>query len=527
MSEQETLLTALSRIAQRARRNELTRLLVNILCWILATLLVYQILHAFTPRLDASASSWTGGFAVAAALCGIGYAIWAARRRSPNLARAAGLADERAELKDELKSAYWFAEQRMNSALVGLQLHRAAERARQLDAAKVVPVTVPRSVAWVIALSVLLGATVWLAPRIAHTVAQRKLETQRVQALAQARQQQKVRDLLPAPKLAEGEPDQKLNEAAQASAKPGAAPKSQAAAAAPAAPALAKETPDIAAAWRKLDRASASVEVAENSSALGKAIEEHNARKTVEMLHQLAKAQVVSEDDLDQKALNEAAERVRRGEGFIPRLSDLFKQGDDPFDNERGSKAGIADAVSKGEKKNERRRSLEQVSSGLRHMDAYSASISRDPVIEATRFGGERGEPPEGIGSQQTGSANIRGGVMHRRAAMTKGNPSEGGSRLGESDGEGEAEAVLGKKTQRLDAQLKRFSIGEEKRAEGEEVADNFFGATRSIDSTLAYEAIVARATRGNEEALDAERIPLRYRGAVKEYFVQIHQREK
>ena len=75
-----------------------------------------------------------------------GFFAWRCTHR-PSLSSAAGEADTQLDLKDELKSAFWFARQDSLSAAEILMLRHAAETVRRLDPRKTFPLRMPGSIA--------------------------------------------------------------------------------------------------------------------------------------------------------------------------------------------------------------------------------------------------------------------------------------------------------------------------------------------------------------------------------------------
>src|SRR6185503_18239564 len=107
--------------------------------------------------------------AVIAAVVMVGaYFAWRALRQV-TLPQAAGEADERARLKDELKSAYWFVSTPEPSPFAQLQIARAAATARRLDPGTIVPGRPPRSLYAVAGLGAALLLVTWTAPRQSHS----------------------------------------------------------------------------------------------------------------------------------------------------------------------------------------------------------------------------------------------------------------------------------------------------------------------------------------------------------------------
>jgi hypothetical protein len=129
--------------------------------WALTALVLYALLRSFTSSaaiLSAGQPLFLlGGIAIASIFCT--RAI-----RKVSVAHAANEADARANLYDELKTAFWLEARQHRSSLESLQMKRADLTARHLDAPKLMP-PFPRSRIALLLLLVLLGVMLMqLAP---------------------------------------------------------------------------------------------------------------------------------------------------------------------------------------------------------------------------------------------------------------------------------------------------------------------------------------------------------------------------
>ncbi len=130
-------------------------------------------------------------------------AVWRLSRRGRALTRAAGVADARGSLKDELKTAFSFIRAGVSSPWIDHQIQRAATTATQLDPRRIVPTTVPTQVLVADGLMVLLVIFLWTSPFRAP----RELETS--SALSEVDEQaQSLRDILQAPPDHDGESEE-------------------------------------------------------------------------------------------------------------------------------------------------------------------------------------------------------------------------------------------------------------------------------------------------------------------------------
>jgi hypothetical protein len=190
MKDSEVILSVLRRIERRLwLRRALQEIAVGA-CIVLFCLIAFQFvgvaLSSAVPLVGTGARA-----AVVAALLTLGaHVAWRASRQV-TLAQAAGEADARARLKDELKSAYWFVSTLEPSPFADLQIARAAITARQLDPGAIVPGRPPRGLYAAAGLGVALLLVTWIAPRQSHS-----WDGAGGAAVAAARQTQDLRALL-------------------------------------------------------------------------------------------------------------------------------------------------------------------------------------------------------------------------------------------------------------------------------------------------------------------------------------------
>jgi hypothetical protein len=91
-----------------------------------------------------------------------------------------------------------------------------------------------------------------------------------------------------------------------------------------------------------------------------------------------------------------------------------------------------------------------------------------------------------------------------------------------------EADGVLGKRTMRLGAQLQRVKIpgADSESGYAQTLRDGLYAATRAQQAQLSYQNAPQRARYVTENAVGGERIPLAYRGTVKDYFLNLNRKE-
>src|SRR5262245_6670439 len=167
MSDREILFHWLTKAASRLSWNRRVHELGGLAWALVALWLIAEILQAFAlpdPVLTALAS-----LLLIAALIMMAWFTWRLVRPT-TLTQAAEAVDSRADLKDELKSAHWFAQGGPRNAFVDVLLTRAAQTAQTLDARRLFPMGVPRSAVTAFVLAVVTGTLAWFSPRIALPV---------------------------------------------------------------------------------------------------------------------------------------------------------------------------------------------------------------------------------------------------------------------------------------------------------------------------------------------------------------------
>src|SRR5258708_433625 len=169
MSDHEILLRWLATAAARMGWSRRMRELGRFACALAALGLLAEILEIF--GVPAPVFSAVAAVLATAALAVVALFAWRLTRPTTR-AQAAGAADTRAGLKDELKSAHWFAQRVTRDAFVELLLLRAARTAQTLDARRLFPLAVPRSALAALTLATLTAALAWFSPRIALPVTQ-------------------------------------------------------------------------------------------------------------------------------------------------------------------------------------------------------------------------------------------------------------------------------------------------------------------------------------------------------------------
>src|SRR5882672_10506158 len=166
-----------------------------------------------------------------------------------------------------------------------------------------------------------------------------------------------------------------------------------------------------------------------------------------------------------------------------------------------------------------------------RRMQEAMIPTSQRSALTASQFDSSD-NAPNATAAPDTGNADIRGGAMFRQGAVTRRNddePARDGNMSGSAAGNSEALALEGAATLRLDAQLKLEAIHRRDDAGDDEKADQgwFYSASQEQKSLLGFEDVRARQGFDRENAMSVERVPIRQKHAVRDYFLNLHESEK
>jgi hypothetical protein len=187
--------------------------------------------------------------------------------------------------------------------------------------------------------------------------------------------------------------------------------------------------------------------------------------------------------------------------------------------------------IKKLEEANERVEVQNRVNNVKRRLDNLVATSQRSQLT-ASQFD-NRTNSPNPTPAPATGNADIRGGALFRQAAVAReeNDNAREGSQTGDASGDSAALPLQGAATRRLDAQLKRETIAQKydagEEAQGKGDAGWFYSASREQKSVLQAEDVRSGATYEREDAGDHDRVPLRQKTIVKNYFLNLHESEK
>jgi hypothetical protein len=165
-------------------------------------------------------------------------------------------------------------------------------------------------------------------------------------------------------------------------------------------------------------------------------------------------------------------------------------------------------------------------------MDNSLLATSQRSQLTASRFD-NRSTTPNATPAPETGVADLRGGTLFRQAAVARDedDAAREGSQTGDASGDSAALPLDGVATRRLDAQLKLEAIAQ-KSDPGEQPDGNgdggwFYSASRAQKSMLTARDVRSSTGHDREAAASHDRVTVRQRTVVKNYFLNLHESEK
>jgi len=419
-------------------------------------------------------------------------AVLVARRvRRPRLAEAAAAADVRAELRDGLISAYCFAQDDAD-AFKALHVRRSATIAAGIDPRQLFPLVVPRGAVAALACALLAAFAVTMLPRAADAPVE------------------------PLQATVSGSSDAARD-----------ANHRQADATDENAPAGSRTAP--AGIWKQIDALAASFAGSSAGQSLIEAIAARDARAAAEALRALK--QEAPAEPGGQHAPQTVDEQMNDvlAQGILERLSELLKAEDSTAahapatDSERPT--ARLDNELRAEQEDAQRAAPRQQSEGEDAVNTLLRALSRSSTGGRDRVHGEA-DSMDGAGR-----ASVSGGAMGRRVGVSSAGAGEGDQPGATVTPQADGDSIFGKKTERLEVQLRNVKVpettldaNEEEDRGGSEEAS--YAATRAQAAHTSAQAVISGSSSAAESVLNGQQSPLEYREAVKRYTLTRHRRE-
>ena len=521
MKDSEVIFSVLGSIERRLWLRRALQEIAYGACVVLFSLIAFQIVsEALSSAVPAVGTGTRMAFIAAVVMLGA-YFAWRALGQV-TLAQAAGEADARARLKDELKSAYWFVSKPEPSPFAQLQIARAAATARRLDPGAIVTGRPPRGLYAVAGLGAALLLVTWIAPRQSHS-----WDGAGAAAMAAARETQDLRAAL------EGAPQDpeidKLDRALEELQRADATAEEKARAAAQARDAIEQAGMEAAAAREGLVRLAEAMRANPRFELAAEALRDGRNEEALALLRQMR----AEAGDPAARAPEKDEARPESEKGQDGNLEERLAEGGRDLGsvNARVDQDALDRVVNALQEANQQLEVQSRVSEVKRRMQDAMIPTSQRSALSASQFDSSD-NAPNATASPDTGNADIRGGTMFRQGAVTRRNddePARDGNMSGSAAGNSEALALEGAATQRLDAQLKLEAIQRRDDADPDEKSDQgwFYSASQEQKSLLGFEDVRARADFDRENAMSSERVPIHQKQAVKDYFLNLHESEK
>jgi exonuclease VII small subunit len=455
-------------------------------------------------------------FAVLAAVALLCLVLASALRQRSTLARAAAEADARAQLKDELTSAYWFMQALPGSDWVGAQLERAARTAHALEPARLIPLRLPAPALGALALAVVALGLVWSATPLAPA----GVLAGGSGALSPAEQEQlralrTLADALPGSEAAF-----RLEQALQTLERTEASAQERSRALAQAQDAVQQIRLDAASTREALHRAAEALRDQPGMQAVAEALSRGDAQQAAELLGRMQEQ--VSQAAADKPPAPEPVSGGAADKSLEQALLDASEvSGPQP---EAVSPQAMQQAV---DRLNEIARELSaanyvnqawEKARGPQFDVAQRTTPTASPFAEQTAGN----SPP----SPASGETPTGGDSMFRPAAVAEGKgrtEQEGGTRAGDALGDAAPDPLLGAGAERLEGQLKQAGLpGPE--AESKDSDAWFYAQTRAQKASAGWRSAQARARFAEAQAGSNEGISIQHRQIVKDYFMNLRE---
>ena len=520
-TERSTITAILKRIDLKVRFNRVLLHLSVASCLVLGALVLIELAPRLVP-LNMPPGSVIVGAGSAAFLA---FLLWS-QLGGRQLGRAAGVADMRAGLNDELKSAYWFMRQDDSSPWIDLLVGRAAATARLLSLSRLVPVAIPKRFGVALVLFGLLQVLALVpsdGPLLTFAVASDSIRFER----ALDTYAEEIRDLI------DGEGDELLDEEALALLEE-------------ALEEIEAEDTSFEELLRDLREAQdalgeGNLEMTATRDALDELVEEFsgseeladfvNALRNQDLADAADRLRDLAEQlvDLDDLELADLADQLQGAseidQPVIDELLEALREAADAISEDRISDAqeALNEAADEIDQITDRRASQEANNQAAERARALQEALARQPMSaegQTQRAEGQSGEPQQGDASSAAPSSAVN------RSEGTQPRGTESGPAGNATGDPTDAPLELGASTT-LEVQL-AFEVIEgtapELPGEDRELdpKDLFQEASRQQSSIVQYRDVRAPSSYAEGSALNVERIPWRYRSLVKKYFLAI-----
>jgi hypothetical protein len=536
-SSQSIIHGVLKRIDRQVRLNRILDHLSIAVCLVLATLLTVKLVGmvvavATPPPLLVVAIS------VAVYLV---FLVWS-QIGAQQLGLAAGLADTRGDLHDELKSAYWFMHQKHQTKWTHTQVRRATETARGPQLRALVPTVIPQRFWVALLLGAMLLALGFVPPgppllafagssvdpdrltaeqedqleeirslvEQAQELEQAQAEDERLSAEAQERIDEAMRRL-EAEELSMEELMRELREAQNA---------------------LEEGNLDMAAMQEALEELARDLESSQELGDLAEAMQNQNLAEAADMMRQLAE----NLQNMDAQQMQEMAEQLQQAaqgdQQSMQELMEALQEAAEAMSDEQLADAqeAMQQAAEAMEQMSQRMDAQQMMNQAGQQMQQMQQSMSQQQLAQQMQ---QMMQSEQSAGESQEGAMAMPSDEVQKSASSGEtGDPSD---QQGGPAGHATSEAVEGAEMQlgqatTLEVQLEMEVLDKEdaplEPEEPPDPEDIFQEASRQETAMVDYRNVRRPSSYAEGSALSVEQIPWRYRSLVKRYFLAIRPRE-
>src|SRR5262245_37028698 len=535
MSDKEIIIASLRRVERRIRANRLFTELNLGATFFLAIPPLQNPWNLSSPFRGVTISTVVGIWLLLFVTFAFGRIV-----QKGTLQEAASSADARANLSDELKTAFWFIKNPRSSDWINAQIHRAAGNAQNLNLDHLYPRHIPRTsylAAGMILLFVSLNfvplpwnqnwLTLQAAPAFALTDKEEAILKQteellrKAEKLKQSELAAQVEDIVQ--QLKEGKID------AQQAAQMLDQIQSQ----------LEEGNLDTASINEGLEEMAKDLQQSEELEPTGNAMEGKQLNLAADELRKLAEKLGLNKPDSSkemQKSLQQAAENTRPG---LEELAKLLKEA---AENLKDEKQELAQQALDGAAQELENIQQKIDSQQLKNMASQQIQNLKDSIQQRQQAGQkgakgqqqasgkgqnaqgqkpEPGQPPDGESqsaeSGTDGEPTDQAGQQGQPGAMMPGGSEGTGLMPG---GKGGSDAPREGAPTSLEVQLQQEKVAGVQ--DGGEKPENLEEASKQEGARLDYRNQQADLRPGQKELLNQDRIPWEYRPLIKDYFQAI-----
>lgn len=535
-SSQSVISGVLARIDRQVRLNRVIDHLSIALSLVLATLVSVELIGMVVP-ITVPPTLLIVVIAVVGYLLFLAWSQIGARQ----LGLAAGVADSRGNLHDELKSAYWFMRQDYRTAWTRMQVARATETARNLQVKRLVPTLIPQRFWAALALAGLLvalgfvpaGPPLLTFARAAadpdRLTAEQEAQLEQIRSLVD--QAQELDEVTPEDDRLAAEAQERIEEAMRRLEAQELSMEELMRELREAQNALEEGNLDMAAMQEALEELAGDLGGSQDLAELADAMKNQNMAEAADLMRQLAdNLQNMSPEQMQQMAdqLQQAAQGDQQS---MQELMDALQEAAEAMSDEQLADAqqAMQDAAQAMEQMSQRMDAQQMMNQASTQMQSMQQSMSQQQMAQQMQ---QMMKSDQTGGETQEGAMAMPSDEVQKSAASGEtGDPSQQGGPAGNatSDAVEGAEMELGQATT-LEVQLEMEVLDkEDNTAEPEEPPDPediFQEASRQETAMVEYRNVRRPSSYAEGSALSVEQIPWRYRNLVKRYFLAIRPRE-